>query len=225
MKVAMILAAGRGQRMRPLTDQLPKPLLPVNGRPLIEYVIARLVAAGYQELVINHAHLGALIEARLGDGARFGARIRYSPEQPALDTGGGIRRALPLLGPGPFLVVNGDLWCDFDYACLTLAPTDLAQLVLVDNPPHHPHGDFVLRDGRVGATGAPRLTFAGIGLYRPELFAACPPDAFALAPLLCAAMEQNRVGGVHHRGEWRDIGTPERLHALQAALAASAARG
>ena len=215
---AMILAAGRGERMRPLTDHTPKPLLVAGGKPLIYYHIERLAAAGICELVINHAHLGALFEAALGDGSAFGVRIRYSPETSALETGGGILRALPLLGPDPFLVINGDVWADIALTDLQLGANDLAQLVLVANPPQHPHGDFVLRAGRVQETGTPRLTFSGIGLYRPELFAGQQAGAFPLAPLLRQAMAVGRVGGQQHRGHWFDIGTPERLAALDAWL-------
>ncbi|AHF02871.1 mannose-1-phosphate guanylyltransferase [Marichromatium purpuratum 984] len=215
---AMILAAGRGTRMRPLTDHTPKPLLEAGGRSLIVHHIERLATAGIRELVINHAHLGEQIEHALGDGADLGVEIRYSPEAAALETGGGIRRALPLLGEAPFLVVNGDVWCDLDPGALHLAPGDLAQLALVDNPLHHPEGDFSLDDGRVRDGGAPRLTFTGIGLYHPALFAEQPEGAFRLAPLLRAAMADDRVGGLHHRGRWFDIGTPERLAALDALL-------
>ncbi|QVL46691.1 MAG: nucleotidyltransferase family protein [Thiocapsa sp.] len=211
---AMILAAGRGNRMRPLTDQVPKPLLEAGGRPLIQYHLERLAAADIRDIVINHAHLGEQIEAALGDGSRFGVRIRYSSEQTALETGGGIFKALPLLGPDPFLVINGDIWSDIDPIGLCLAGTDLAHLVLVDNPPHHPSGDFILTGGRVRAEGNRRLTFSGVGVYRPSLFAGCRPGAFALAPLLREAMAQGRVGGEHHRGHWLDIGTPERLAEL-----------
>ncbi|NKN33724.1 N-acetylmuramate alpha-1-phosphate uridylyltransferase MurU [Marichromatium bheemlicum] len=218
---AMILAAGRGTRMRPLTDHTPKPLLVADDRPLIVHHIERLATAGVRKLVINHAHLGEQIEQALGDGHRFGVEIRYSPEETALETGGGIRRALPLLGDDPFLVVNGDVWCDLEPGALRLTPGDLAQLALVDNPLHHPEGDFVLDHGRVRTTGAPRLTFAGIGLYHPALFADQPEGAFRLAPLLRAAMAADRVGGLHHRGRWFDIGTPERLAALDVLLRAS----
>ncbi|UHD18119.1 N-acetylmuramate alpha-1-phosphate uridylyltransferase MurU [Thiocapsa bogorovii] len=225
---AMILAAGRGNRMRPLTDQVPKPLLEAGGRPLIQYHLERLAAAGIREIVINHAHLGEQIEAALGDGSRFGVHIRYSPEQTALETGGGIFKALPLLGSDPFLVINGDIWSDIDFTGLNIAGTDLAHLVLVDNPPHHPGGDFILRNDRVRAEGDQaeggriegdrRLTFSGVGVYSPGLFAGCRPGAFALAPLLRDAMEQDRVGGEHHRGYWLDIGTPERLAELDRLL-------
>ncbi|MBB1076334.1 nucleotidyltransferase family protein [Rhodoferax sp. 4810] len=221
---AMILAAGRGKRMQPLTDHTPKPLLCVAGKPLIVYQIERLVAAGFIELVINHAHLGAQIEHALGDGSRFGARIVYSHEGEgtALETGGGILRALPLLGTAPFMVVNSDVWCDIDYAMLTLAKTDLAHLVLVNNPPHHPHGDFILTNGRVNDHRhiQTALTFAGIGVYHPELFAQCQPGVFPLAPLLITAMAQQRVSGYHHRGIWMDIGTPDRLATLERSLTA-----
>lgn len=217
---AMILAAGRGERMRPLTDHTPKPLLEAGGKALIEHQIERLVAAGFDDLVINHAHLGEQIEALVGDGARWGIRVRYSREERALETGGGIFRALHLVGPGPFLVVNGDIWTDLDFARLrTLAPP-LAHLVLVANPPHHPRGDFVLRDGQVVDEDGPRLTFSGIGLYRPELFADCQPGAFQLAPLLRQAMASGQVSGERLPGRWFDIGTPERLQALDRMLKA-----
>jgi len=213
----MILAAGRGERMRPLTDHTPKPLLPAGGKALIEYHIESLAQAGIGRLAINHAHLGAQIEARLGDGARWGVNIRYSPEGAALETGGGIYKALPLLDD-PFVVVNGDVWCDIDYTTLSIAAGDLADLVLVDNPAHHPEGDFALCDGRVRTEGGPRLTFSGIGLYRKALFDGCEPGRFALAPLLRQAMAGGRVSGRRHAGRWMDIGTPERLRALDAQL-------
>jgi MurNAc alpha-1-phosphate uridylyltransferase len=211
---AMILAAGRGNRMRPLTDHTPKPLLEAGGRPLIQHHLDRLAAAGIREIVINHAHLGEQIETRLGDGGHFGVHIRYSVEPTALETGGGIFNALPLLGPDPFLVINGDIWTDWDPADARLAESDLAHLVLVENPPHHPRGDFCLIDGRVHPDGDPRLTFSGIGLYSPALFEGCRPGAFPLAPLLRRAMLDGRVGGERHAGQWFDIGTPERLTEL-----------
>lgn len=214
----MILAAGRGNRMRPLTDHTPKPLLEAGGRPLIQYHLERLAAAGIREIVINHAHLGDQIEAALGDGGQFGLRIRYSPELTALETGGGIFNALPLLGEAPFIVINGDIWTDLDPATLTLDPGDLAHLVLVENPPHNPDGDFSLIAGRVQPSGASRLTFSGIGVYSPSLFDDCQPGAFALAPLLRQAMADRRVGGRQHRGHWFDIGTPERLAELDRIL-------
>lgn len=221
---AMILAAGRGERMRPLTDRCPKPLLPVGGKPLIVWHIERLVAAGLRDIVINHAHLGAQIEAALGDGSRWGARIVFSPEPPgALETAGGIAQALPLLGDGPFLVVNGDIFCDWTPRRHQLAPATLAHLVLVPNPDHHPAGDFNLDGAKVGAgdtasgladTGE-RLTFAGIGIYRPELFAGIARGHSAkLAPLLRAAMARGAVSGERHDGRWTDVGTPQRLTQL-----------
>jgi len=217
---AMILAAGRGERMRPLTDHTPKPLLRAGGHCLIEYHILALARAGICELVINHAHLGGQIEATLGDGGRYGVSIAYSVEGEgrALETGGGIFHALPLLGEAPFLVVNGDVYCDYPYANLPSAPEGLAHLVLVDNPPHNPEGDFVLHGERVSADGAGRLTFSGIGLYRPELFDGCEDGAFPLAPLLREAMARGQVGGEHYRGLWMDIGTPQRLEQLDSLL-------
>ncbi len=217
---AMILAAGRGERMRPLTDHTPKPLLPAGGKPLIVHHIERLAAAGLRDIVINHAHLGEQIETALGNGAGLGVNIAYSPEGEgrALETGGGIYKALTLLGPDPFLVINADIWTDLDFANLTLAPGDLAHLVLVDNPPHHPKGDFVLSHGRVLTNGDSRLTFSGIGVYHPALFAGCTPGAFPLAPLLRSAMTRGLVGGSHHRGMWIDIGTPQRLADLDRML-------
>jgi N-acetyl-alpha-D-muramate 1-phosphate uridylyltransferase len=216
---SMILAAGRGERMRPLTDRTPKPLLQAGGKPLIGYHIEALVRAGIRDIVVNHAHLGAQIEAALGDGADYGAHIVYSHEPDgALETGGGIHRALPLLGDGPFLVVNGDIWTDFDYATLPEDFAGLAYLVLVDNPEQHPCGDFCLREGRVAECDGPRLTFSGIGLYRAALFADSLPGKFPLAPLLRAAMARDEVDGTHYRGRWSDIGTPERLQALDRLL-------
>ena len=213
----MILAAGEGRRLRPLTDHTPKPLLEVSGKPLIVHHIERLARAGLREIVINHAHLGEHIETALGSGARWGVQIRYSPESPALETGGGIFKALPLLGPAPFLVINGDTWTDIDFSRLHLAQGLLAHLVLVDNPPHHPRGDFYLRGRRVQAEpplAGMRLTFSGIGVYHPVLFRHCQPGAFPLAPLLRAAMAQAQVSGEQHRGIWLDIGTPARLAEL-----------
>ncbi|HEX7043519.1 MAG TPA: nucleotidyltransferase family protein [Burkholderiales bacterium] len=219
---AMILAAGRGERMRPLTDTVPKPLLAVGGAALIEHLIRGLARAGFRDLVINHSYLGNAIEAALGDGGRYGVRIRYSPEPDGpLETGGGIRQALPLLGDA-FVVVNGDIWTDYPFERLARPPAGLAHLVLVDNPPHHPRGDFALRDGRL-APGGPALTFAGIGVYRAELFAECAPGRFPLAPLLRRAMEQQAATAEHYRGAWFDIGTPERLRALAARLGGATA--
>ena len=216
----MLLAAGRGERMRPLTDHTPKPLLEVGGKPLIVWHLERLAAAGIRDVVINHAHLGAQIEQALGDGTTWGLTIRYSAEGEgrALETGGGICRALPLLGDVIFLVINADVWCDADPTRLTLPSGDLANLLMVDNPSHHPGGDFRLSGGRLYATGAPRLTFGGIGVYDPALFDGCPGGAFPLAPLLRRAMAEGRVAGCHHVGRWMDVGTPERLAALDRAL-------
>lgn len=215
----MLLAAGRGERMRPLTDRVPKPLLRVAGKPLIQYHVEALRAAGFRSLVINHAHLGRQLVDFLGDGARFGVHIDWSPEpEGALDTGGGIRQALPLLGDAPFAVVNADIWSDYPRAQLRREPDGLAHLVLVDNPPHHPRGDFRLAGGRVYPEGEPRLTFSGIGLYRPELFSGTPAGAFPLAPLLRRAMEAGEVSGEHYRGRWMDVGTPQRLAQLERLL-------
>jgi MurNAc alpha-1-phosphate uridylyltransferase len=218
IRTAMILAAGRGERMRPLTDRVPKPLLAAGGRRLIDYHLEALSRAGVRDVVVNHAHLGEQIEAALGDGSGFGLRIRYSVEPAALETGGGIYRALPLLGEGPFIVVNGDVWTDLDFGRLTIGESDLAHLVLVDNPAHHPAGDFALEGDRVAVKGEPRLTFAGVGVYRAELFAGCRAGAFPLAPLLRDAMAAGRVSGRRHAGAWVDVGTPERLAELDARL-------
>jgi MurNAc alpha-1-phosphate uridylyltransferase len=212
---AMILAAGRGERMRPLTDTTPKPLLRIGGQMLIEHHVHALAGAGIKELVINHAHLGEQIVRALGNGSAYGVSIQYSPENgAALDTGGGIFNALSLLGEAPFLVVNADIWTDFDFAGLPQDIDGLAHLVMVDNPPQHPAGDFSLSEGRVAQRGPAMLTFSGIGVYRPELFAGCTPGAFPLAPLLRAAMDEGQVSGERFTGRWFDIGTPERLAAV-----------
>lgn len=225
----MILAAGRGERMRPLTDQTPKPLLAVGGKPLIVWTIERLAKAGFRELIINHAHLGHHIEAHLGDGAAFGVTIRYSPEAQALETAGGIANALPLLGDSAFVVVNGDIYCDYDLrlaaaAAQQLGPDgDLLRLVLVANPAHHPGGDFALDGDRLRNTGKTMLTFTGIGAYVPSLFAGIRRgDKARLRPIIEAAMASGRAGGELHRGSWVDVGTPARLSALDAQLAAAA---
>jgi len=217
----MILAAGRGERMRPLTDHTPKPLLLVGGKPLIVWHLERLAQAGFCDIVINHAHLGAQIEQALGDGSRFGVRIQYSAEGEALETAGGIANALPLLDNEPFLVVNGDVFCDFDFGEIIKQPMDgvVAHLVLVDNPPQHPDGDFVLHHGKLVEAGVHRLTFSGIGIYRPELFTSVVRgDKAKLAPLLRAEISRGRVSAEHYRGRWVDVGTPERLQALDAQL-------
>ena len=212
---AMILAAGRGERMRPLTDKVPKPLLEVGGKPLIQYHIEALRDAGFRELVINHAHLGYQIVERLGDGECFGVHIDYSAEpEGALDTGGGIKQALPLLDEQAFLVVNADIWTDYPYKQLNHEPEGLAHLVLIKNPAHNPVGDFQLQGRRVAADGESRLTFSGIGVYRPDLFTGSPDGAFPLAPLLRRAMRAGQVSGEHFQGRWLDIGTPQRLAEL-----------
>jgi len=221
----MILAAGRGERMRPLTDSVPKPLLSVGGKALIVRHLEALARCGVHEVVINHAWLGDRIEAALGDGSRFGLRIRFSPEAQALETAGGIANALHWLGEEPFAVVNADVFTDFDLCSLRARGArlqrddDLAHLVLVDNPVQHPLGDFALEAGRVLADGARRLTFSGIGVYHPRLFSGIVPGTrAALAPLLREAMARGRVSGEHHRGAWDDVGTPARLEALDARL-------
>lgn len=209
---ALILAAGRGERLRPLTDHTPKPLLQAGGLPLIEHTIMALARAGFSELVVNLAHLGGQIQDRLGDGSRLGVSLVYSHEgEEALETGGGIHHALPLMGEGPFLVVNGDLATDYPFERLKDRPEGLAHLVLVDNPAHHPRGDFALLGEALSATDEPRHTFSGIGVYRPELFAACQPGKFPLAPILREAMAKGLVTGEIYPGFWMDIGTIERL--------------
>jgi MurNAc alpha-1-phosphate uridylyltransferase len=225
---AMILAAGRGERMRPLTDTCPKPLLPAGGKPLIVWHLEALAEAGIRDIVINHAHLGDRIEAALGDGSPFGVNLRYSPEPPgALETAGGIRHALPLLGDAPFLVVNGDIWCDWDLARAQRIDlgNSLAHIVLVDNPPHHPEGDFSLLGDRIDNGPSRRLTFTGIGVYAPALFADLPDNTpHKLRYPLRAAADAGRLKGEYHGGRWEDIGTPERLAALDAELNAGRCR-
>ena len=226
MTKAMILAAGRGERMRPLTHHTPKPLLAVGGKPLIVWHIERLREAGFNEIVINHAHLGHRLEEALGDGRALGVHIAWSAESLALETAGGIRHALSLLGKTPFIVINGDVFCDADLSRLRLAAGtlhadgDLAQLLLVDNPDHHPVGDFHLdADGRIHADGSPRLTFSGLGAYHPTLFADLADGIPAkLAPMLRKAMDAGKVSGAYHDGRWVDVGTPARLAALDAEL-------
>lgn len=208
--------------MRPLTDTVPKPLLPLCGRPIIEWTMEKLARAGIVELVINHSHLGHMIEAALGDGHRLGVSIRYSPEKEALETAGGIANALRLLGSEPFIAVNGDIFCDLDFAVLRRKNlgNDLAHVVLVANPGHHPQGDFGIRDGRVDDGDELRHTFSGIGMYRRELFAPIlPGERAGLAPLLRSAMARSKVSGEVHRGTWLDIGTPERLEAANRIVA------
>jgi MurNAc alpha-1-phosphate uridylyltransferase len=216
---AMILAAGRGERMRPLTDHTPKPLLLVGGKPLIVWHIERLAKAGFKEILINHAHLGSQIESMLKDGSAWGVNIEYSPEASALETAGGIANALPLLGRDPFLVVNGDVFTEIDFAHLALNPQYLAHLVMVDNPPQHPQGDFALIGDRLMVDGVSKLTFSGVGVYHPDLFVTVKPgEAEKLAPLLKEAMNKGLVTGQYYQGLWHDIGTPERLNALDKQL-------
>ncbi len=218
---AMILAAGRGERMRPLTDHTPKPLLEVQGKPLLQYHIEALARAGVIDVVINIAHLGQQIVERFADGAGFGVRIQYSPEpEGALETGGGIHHALPLLDESPFLVVNGDIFTDYPIERLVEQHCALAHLVLVPNPPQHPRGDFFLHQGRLAAEGEPRYTYSGLGLYHPDLFAHCHGGRFPLAPLLRAAMPSGDISGELYTGNWSDVGTPERLQALNEMLRA-----
>lgn len=228
---AMILAAGRGERMRPLTDACPKPLLAVGGKPLIVWHLEHLARAGFLEVVINHAHLGVMLQDALGDGHAFGLSIIWSGEFPdALETAGGIVKALPQLGNEPFLVINGDIFCDWDVAqaeaiaARMAAKHNLAHLVMVPNPPQHRDGDFVLQDGRIVAGDTPRLTFSGIGIYDPRLFAGVSPGKPAkLAPLLQMALALGKLGGEAYSGLWYDIGTPDRLTALDHELRAHAA--
>ncbi|HYL04085.1 MAG TPA: nucleotidyltransferase family protein [Steroidobacteraceae bacterium] len=217
----MLLAAGRGERMRPLTDSLPKPLLTVAGKPLIAWHLAALARAGIRDVVINLSWLGEKLRDALGDGREYGVAITWSDEGPVpLETGGGIFRAVPLLGPGPFLVVNADIWTDIDFAALALEPRSHAHLVLVPNPPHNPRGDFGLDGERVVNRDTERLTYSGVGVYRPEFFAGCSAGRFPLLPLLNRAIAAQRVRGELHRGAWSDVGTAERLAALEAQLRA-----
>lgn len=210
---AMILAAGKGERLRPLTLHTPKPLIRAGGVPLIEYHLRALAAAGFTEIVINHAWLGQQIEDYLGNGSRFGVSIQYSAEGEPLETGGGIFKALPLLGDNPFVVVNGDIWTDYDFAALRKPCAGLAHLVLVDNPPHHPTGDFCLMGSQVqdAQPDGPALTYSGIAVLSPALFRGCESGAFKLAPLLRTAMAAGHVTGEHLQGHWVDVGTHERL--------------
>ena len=217
---AMILAAGRGERMRPLTDHTPKPLLKVGGKALIVWHLENLARAGFKEVVINHAHLGSQIEAALGDGSQWGLQISYSPEEKALETAGGIAYALPLLTQNgsenePFLVVNGDTFTDIDFANILLPANMLAHLMLVDNPPQHSQGDFSIHNGLLINQGEPMRTFSGVGVYHPSLFASIKRgDAAKLAPLLRQAIAENKATAQYYQGVWHDIGTPERLKAL-----------
>jgi N-acetyl-alpha-D-muramate 1-phosphate uridylyltransferase len=216
-RVAMILAAGRGERMRPLTDRCPKPLLIVRGKPLIERHVERLALAGIERIVINLAWLGTMIRDYLGDGERYGVSLTYSDEGArALETAGGIFHALPYLRPGPFLVVNGDVFTDFPFAEAALAEDRDAHLILVPNPPQHPDGDFGLDRGLALPSAAVQYTFSGIGVYRERLFENCVDGAFPLKPLLLRSMAAQRCSAQVYSGTWEDIGTPERLRALNA---------
>jgi MurNAc alpha-1-phosphate uridylyltransferase len=211
----MVLAAGRGERLRPLTDHTPKPMLLVRGKPLIIWHLEALARAGVREVVINLSWLGESIRQGLGSGEPFGVQIQYSEEPPgALEVGGGIFQALPLLGAGPFIVVNGDTYTDLDFAKLEIRPSALAHLVLVPNPAHHPGGDFVLQGRDVSASAGPKLTYSGIGVYRPELFAHCSPGRFPLLPLLQQAIAARHLSGERYDGHWTDVGSVQRLAAL-----------
>lgn len=223
---AMILAAGRGERMRPLTDTIPKPLLEVGGKPLIVWHLESLARAGIHEIVINHAHLGAKIEALLERGEKYNVSIQYSGEPEALESAGGISNALPLLGDDPFIVINGDIFTDYDFTSLTqrlpqlIAHNLSAHLVLVDNPPHNSAGDFYLQEERVRLNGNTALTFTGIALYQPALFEGIARGTKAkLAPRLRERIASNEITGEHYKGRWMDIGTPERLYAINQELA------
>jgi MurNAc alpha-1-phosphate uridylyltransferase len=226
----MILAAGRGERMRPLTDRIPKSLLQVGGKPLIFRHLEKLADAGFSTVVINHAHLGEQIKAAVGDGSRWNLAVRFSPEEQALETAGGIRNALPLLREPVFAVVNADVYSEYDYARLAeamrhLQSASLAYLVLVDNPPHNPAGDFSLEGDLVRPGGGELHTFSGIGAYRAALFEPVAAGSrHPLAPLLRAQMAAGRITGEHFRGEWDDIGTPQRLADLEARMRRAAQR-
>jgi N-acetyl-alpha-D-muramate 1-phosphate uridylyltransferase len=218
---AMLLAAGRGERLRPITDSLPKPLVPVGGRPLIAWHLTALARAGIREVVINLSWLAERLRAALGDGSEWGVSITWSEEGPVpLETGGGILRAVPMLGPGPFMVVNADIWTDIDFAALALRKGAHAHLMLVPNPPHNPRGDFGLDGDLVVSRDVDRFTYSGVGLFRPEFFDGCTAERFPLLPLLNRAIAARRVRGELHRGAWSDVGTAERLAALEARLAA-----
>lgn len=229
---ALVFAAGKGERMRPLTETTPKPLLQAGGKPLIAWHLEKLAAVGVEEVVINTSWLAHCFEPALGDGSRWGLRLHYSHEGPEpLETGGGMLQALALLGDAPFLAVNADVWTDYDFARLPATPEGSAHLVMVDNPDQHPRGDFALDShGRLHGEGAKKLTYSGIGLYSPAILhdwrsvigaaagADETPPRFKLAPLLSAAMAHGRISGEHHQGAWTDVGTPERLARLDAEL-------
>jgi N-acetyl-alpha-D-muramate 1-phosphate uridylyltransferase len=218
---AMLLAAGRGERLRPLTDTVPKPLMEVGGRALIVWHLVALARAGIHEVVINLSWLGESVRATLGDGRDFGVSISWSEEGAIpLETGGGIFHALPLLGPKPFLVVNADTWTDIDFGRLRLPREAHAHLVLIANPAHHPRGDFGLEGNRVVSRESERFTYSGVGVYSPDFFAGCTAGRFPLLPLLNRAIGASRLTGEVHRGQWCDVGTAERLASLSARLAA-----
>jgi MurNAc alpha-1-phosphate uridylyltransferase len=213
---AMILAAGRGERLRPLTDTTPKPLLDINGKALIEYHLERLANTGFREIVINLAHQGDMIRDTLGNGSNWGLNIHYSQEPTgALDTGGGIQQALGLLGESPFAVLNGDVFSQYPLARLRAIKCDQAHLVLVPNPEHNPNGDFSLSAGHVSEQGEPRLTFSGISVYNPRFFADVSSGRYSVVPMLLAAMNTQQVTGEIYRGVWHDVGTLERLETLR----------
>jgi MurNAc alpha-1-phosphate uridylyltransferase len=216
---AMILAAGRGERLRPLTDTLPKPMISVGGKTLIEYHLENLATAGFREIVINLSHHGEMIRDALGDGLRWGVNLHYSEEPPgALDTGGGIEKALPMLGEAPFAVLNGDVYSHYPLARLRAVKCDHAHLVMVANPPHNPQGDFVLQGGHVKETGQPKWTFSGISVYNPRFFSPASGGRYSVVPKLKAAMALQRVTGEVFKGTWHDIGTLERLETLREQL-------
>jgi len=210
----MILAAGRGKRMGALTDNCPKPLLTLKNKPLIIYQIEALLRAGVKDIVINLGYLGHQIASKLGDGKQFGVRIQYSIEDPILETGGGVAKALPLLGHDPFIVVSSDIFTDYPYEQLPTDPQGLIHMVMVDNPPYHPKGDYALIDGKICETGGPLLNFGGIGVYRPELFINCPEGIFPLSVLYKKAIAEQQVTGEYYKGLWHNIGTPAQLKDL-----------
>lgn len=215
---AMILAAGRGERMRPLTDNTPKPLLLIDNKPLIAHQLIKLANIGIKEVVINISYLAKKIIKTLGDGSQYGLAITYSFEKTALETGGGIFQALPLLGTDPFILINADVWTDYPLEKLPHQLTTLAHLILVDSPAHNTHGDFYFDNHQVRLTGKTKLTYAGLGVYHPELFQACSPDIFRLGDILKSAIPLNKISGEHYQGEWIDVGTPERLEFLKQKL-------
>jgi len=216
---AMILAAGKGERMRPLSLHTPKPLLQAGGKPLLQYHIESLVAASVDKIVINTGRMGEMIQAWFRDGDSFGVHIHYSHEgDEPLGTGGGIRKALPLLGDAPFILVNGDIWTEFDYRSLPARPGGLAHLIMVDNPEHNSGGDFALKDGLLSTTGPTLQTYSGIGVYDPQIFSGTDSRLFSLVPLLKQAMLNQQVSGQYFKGRWFDIGTPERLIQLDRLL-------